>query len=321
MIYMGFQDIPKIETYQWYLDLVFSRAKKASGMVKTQTKGGRLEKVRAGEIARVQEIRRGLVKHLNLVLRSFPSLDTLTEFYNELVRATLDYPELKKSLGAMKWARDMIEKLSRQYQMKLKKCQHLRKISDYSSEYYGRISSVMRQIRNRLKYLDQARLVVRDFPSIKSGLFTVCLVGFPNVGKTTLLSKLTPSMPEIADYAFTTKKLNVGYTTMNRQKVQFIDTPGTLNREDKMNSVEKQAFLAMKYCADLIVFVFDVSDRTYDSKDQKKLKTVIKKFGKPLVVYLSKTDLVDADSFEKKDALTTIDEIKKEIKNQMASGL
>ncbi len=296
---MAFQDIPKIETYQWYLDLAFSRAKKQSSMLKTQTKGPRLEKVKAGELARIREIKRVLVKHLNIILKGFPSLDSLTEFYNELVRATLDYPELKKSLGAMKWARDMVEKLSSQYLTKLKRTQHLRKISEYSSEYYGRISSVMKQVRRQLEYLEDARRVVRNYPSIKSGIFTVCIAGFPNVGKTTLLSKLTGSTPEIADYAFTTKKLNVGYAFFSRHKVQFIDTPGTLNRIDAMNPIEKQAYLAIKYCADLVVFVIDVSGRTYSLKEQKKLKSMIDRFHKPMIIFLSKTDLLEPSDSER----------------------
>ncbi len=310
---MGFGDIPKIEKADWYLDLAFSRARKQSSMMKSQVRGARFEKVQRGEIARVTEIKRVLTRHLNRILRSFPSLDSLTEFYNELVRATLDYPELKKSLGALKWARDMIDKISGQYAAKLKKTQHLRKVSDYSKEYYGRVSSVMKQIKNQLVYLDKSRMVMRDYPSIKSGVFTVCLAGFPNVGKTTLLTKLTPSKAEIADYAFTTKKLNVGYATMNRQKVQFIDTPGTLDRVDSMNSIEKQAYLVMKYCADMIVFVFDVSDKTYDVKKQKELMRRLARLGKEMVVYLSKMDLAGEKEIPVKEYVSDISDLKEKM--------
>ena len=294
---MSFNDIPKIETKDWYLDLAFRRAKKVSGLQKTQTRGGRIEKVRAGELARVKEIKRVLTKHLMGILKSFPSMDDLTEFYNELVRATLDYAELKKSLGALNWAKQKIEDLSGVYHFKLRKCQHLRKISDYSNEYYGRISSVMHQIKKRLEYLDKARMVMRDFPSIKSDMYTVCIAGFPNVGKTTLLSQLTPSTPEIANYAFTTKKLNVGYGNIGHKKVQFIDTPGTLNRDDEMNSVEMQAYLAMKYCGELIVFVMDPTE-TYPLKQQKKLYDLVKKLSDANIFYVSKTDIARDDQIE-----------------------
>ncbi|MFC1722709.1 NOG1 family protein [Nanoarchaeota archaeon] len=302
---MGFDDIPKIEKYDWYLDLAFSRARKASSKAKSESRnGGRVETVKDGELARVKEIRRVLSRHLIMMLKSFPGLDDLTEFYNELVRATLDYSELKKSLGAVNWARKRIEDLSRDADIKLKKTQHMRKLSDYSSEYYGRVSSVMKQIKKQLVYLDQARMVMRDFPSIKSGLYTIAIAGFPNVGKTTLLTKLTVSRPEIAAYAFTTKKLNVGYANFGEEKVQFIDTPGTLDRYDKMNSVEKQAHLAVKYCADLVVFVIDISDTSYDLKKQKKLFEDTNELGKDVIVYVSKTDIADvpdglADYFKK----------------------
>ncbi|HII71265.1 TPA: GTP-binding protein [Candidatus Woesearchaeota archaeon] len=231
-----------------------------------------------------------LDRHLMGILRSFPSLDSLTEFYNELVRTTLEYPDLKKALGSVKWAMDKIDEFSGKYEGKLRKCQHLRKISDYSSEYYGRVGSIMKQVKKHLKYLDHARQVMRDYPSIKSGMPTVCIAGFPNVGKTTLLLKLTGSAPEISNYAFTTKKLNVGYATMNREKVQFIDTPGTLDRVDKMNPIEKQAYLSIKYCADLVVFVADPTE-TYPLQDQKRLLARVLKGGKPVFLYISKTDI------------------------------
>ncbi|HII72528.1 TPA: hypothetical protein HA265_07265 [Candidatus Woesearchaeota archaeon] len=45
---MSFNDIPKIEDADWYIDLAFSRAKKQSSMVKSEVRGPRLEKVKRG---------------------------------------------------------------------------------------------------------------------------------------------------------------------------------------------------------------------------------------------------------------------------------
>ena len=51
-----------------------------------------------------------------------------------------------------------------------------------------------------------------DLSDIKKFSLDVALFGFPNVGKSTLLSKLTPSKPKIANYSFTTKRINMGYS-------------------------------------------------------------------------------------------------------------
>jgi nucleolar GTP-binding protein len=314
---MNFQNLTKIEKADWYLDLAFRNAKKAADEIKSQKKA-ESDSIKKAELAKIREIRKTLFRHLELILNSFPSLDTLTEFYQELVRAMLDYEELKKSLGAMKWAEQKIENLTEQYHARIKRCREFRKMTEYSRAYYGRISSVIKQITKQLEYLEHSRKVMREFPSIKSGIYTVAIAGFPNAGKTTLLAKLTNSKPEIADYAFTTKKLNVGYAAIEGQKVQFIDTPGTLNRFEKMNAIEKQAYLAIKYCAEMIIFVFDVSETSYGEEKQKKLLKSLHNFGKDVVVYCSKTDLLGGTlKTPIKNTCCDIDSLKKNIQSKI----
>jgi nucleolar GTP-binding protein len=292
---MGFDSIPKIEEVKWYLDLAFKNAGKKAKDMKSQ-RGPKEDTIKKAELAKISEIRRTLTRHLNLILKSFPSIDSMAEFYQELVRTTLDYRSLKQSLGALNWAVKRIDAFAASYATKVKRCREFKVMISYPKEFYGRVSSVMKQIKKNLIYLDGARKAFRDFPSIKQDMFTVAIAGFPNVGKTTLLTKLTKSKPEIAAYAFTTKKLNTGYSTIDNRKVQFIDTPGTLNRFEKMNPIERQAHLAVKYCADLIIFVFDTSDETYERADQMKLLSKMKRQGKDIIIYLSKTDISGAQT-------------------------
>ena len=312
---MNFQNLIKIEPVNWYLDLAFRNAGKKGDEMKAQMRA-RKDSIKRAELAKITEINRILKKHLDLILTAFPSLDTLPEFYQELIRVDLDYPELKKCLGALKWAEDKIEFFSREYSGKVKRCQDFNRMLQYSREYYGRVSSVMKQIKQQLEYLEHARKIMKGYPSIKTKTFTVAIAGFPNVGKTTLLSKLTGSTPEIANYAFTTRNLNMGYADINNHKVQFIDTPGSLNRFEKMNPIERQAYLAIKYCADIVLFVFDMGDSTYPLEQQQKLLTTVEKFGKDMIIYLSKTDIEGAAKklkFYKKKVMTEVEDVKKEI--------
>ncbi|HJX06174.1 MAG TPA: GTPase, partial [Candidatus Nanoarchaeia archaeon] len=186
--------------------------------------------------------------------------------------------------------------------------------------FLGRVSSVMKQIAESLDYLESARKTMAGYPVLKTGLFTICIAGFPNVGKTTLLSKLTTSTPEIKEYAFTTKQLNLGYAEMQGQKVQFIDTPGTLARPDKMNNIEKQAYLAIKYLADMIIYIYDLTE-PYPLEDQKRLLEKTKESRKPVMLYLSKTDLLEQGAINKfsqeNEALTSIDKLKEEINKKL----
>jgi nucleolar GTP-binding protein len=290
---MNFEGLSKVESYEWYIDVAFRQAAKAADELRTTLKAEKLQKSSRIELARVDAVRRALQKQLMLINNSFPSIDTLPEFYQELIRSSLDYVSIKKSLGAVKWAVDKVGFFSVVYSKKMRGCKDITVINKMRREFYGRISSVLKQIKDSLIYLEYTRKTMKEFPSVKSGMFTVVIMGFPNVGKTTLLYKLTGSKPEIAPYAFTTKSLNIGYIKTDTQKVQFIDTPGSLNRFEKMNSIEQQGMLAIKYCADMLVYVFDVTEPFPLDDQEKLLKTVSKSYDKNILIYLSKSDILE----------------------------
>lgn len=315
---MDFSKIKKVETVDIYLDVAIKRSKKRAGEIRDSlnSKMTRLSKSRKIEIEKINEIKKNLVVVLDRIIKTFPNLDDLTEFYKRLINLELDILLIKKCLGACDYAKLSIEKISSKYLVKVKKCTDLKGFGNIYREYLGRVSSFMKQIKKELLFLEDARLVMKKFPSIKEDMKTIAISGFPNVGKSTLLTRLTNSTPEINNYSFTTKRLMMGYMKKSYNKIQVIDTPGTLNRLDKMNKIETLAYLAMKYVSDVIIFVIDLT-LTYPLKDQVKLYNSILKFGKPVYVYLSKTDILDRDEVNefknsnKKMKFLDFEEIKK----------
>ncbi len=65
----------------------------------------------------------------------------------------------------------------------------------------------------------------------KEGEAQVCLLGFTNSGKSTLLTKLTDARPAIAEYPYTTKKPEIGMMDYKGVKVQLVEIPSTFNAE------------------------------------------------------------------------------------------
>ena len=315
---MNFQYLKSVEDAKFFIDLAFRKAnEKASLMRGTKKfKGTRLEKSKKIELLKIDTIKDVVVDKLLAILKVFPDLDGLPEFYRELVKCTIDYPALKKSLGALNWAKQKTIDMHKEYSQKIRKCKSPEKINDYRRQFYGRISSFLKQINKQLKFLETARRAMKQYPAIKTGIKTIAIAGFPNVGKTTLLFKLTGSKPDIQPYAFTTKGINVGYIMEGtKKKVQVLDTPGTLNRFDKMNSIEKVAFLALKLLAEKIIYVFDLTE-PYPLEDQVKLYKKIKETKKPTLIYLSKTDILDKEivgNFSKKYKHESIEKIRKAI--------
>jgi len=314
---MVFHHIKKIEKAQTYLDIAVRRALKHKSKKK---QGASFDKAKLREYDFVGIIRDSLCSKLRSVMNDFPVLDDLPMFYSELLRVTLDYDKLKKSLSSIGWAVKKVQELARSYRRKIRETSDFKHLDAVKKAFLGRVCSVVNQVDKDLECLEHARLVMKDYPVIKPGIFTVCIAGFPNVGKTTLLSRLTSSVPEIKAYPFTTKRLNLGYASLRGKEVQFIDTPGTLARPNKMNSIEKQAYLAMKHLADVIIYVFDLTE-PYPLADQKRLLGRISRLGKPVITYLSKTDVLErsvVEEFSKKEgAILTLNKLREEISRRI----
>jgi len=296
----NFQSIPKVETADTLIDIAFRRAKTRVEYFR-QKKFSKDRAVRAKqfEIVRVEVVKDQLVKRLNQILEAFPIYSELHPFYQELVKCTIDYHQWKQSLGAVLWALRNIRSLGRQFILRLRKCSDMDQPKALRNQFYGRVASIVKQINKDLLILDECRKSFRRYPVIKTGIPTIVIAGFPNVGKTTLLSKLTGASAEIQAYAFTTRKINLGYVTgekeekRKKRKLQILDVPGTLNRFNKMNNIEKQAHLCLKYLAQEIIYVFDPTESFPMDQQIALYKKIKKDFPDiPIIAFLSKRDLV-----------------------------
>ena len=151
---MNFQDLRKIEKPDFYIDHAFSRASKKISLSRTKIKGDRINKSKTLELTRIDIIRTVLISQLDKITESFPSIDNLEPFYIELIKCTLDYKDLKKSLGALGFARKTIGSLFKHYSFKIKHTSDIKFINKLRNEFLGRVSSVFKQIKNNcLKYL------------------------------------------------------------------------------------------------------------------------------------------------------------------------
>ena len=294
---MNFQTLTKIETADKYLDIFLHQSSKRADELRSQLSArNRVMKSRKLEIARVETLGKSLISILDNIVKSYPDFDSLPDFYKELVKCTLDVDQLKKSLAAVNWAKRSIQQLYTSSHSKMKANEDVSKFNELRTAFIGRACSMMHQISSDLVFLESARKVLKRFPALKTSMFTVVIAGAPNVGKSTLLASLTGSKPEIAYYPFTTKNLNFGTDKVN--KIQFVDTPGLLDRPiSERNDIEQHAIIALKYIANLIIYVFDPSEACgYSLQEQKNLlKEISNDFKTPIICVSNKADLGTAD--------------------------
>lgn len=301
---MNFQHLIKVEDPQHYIDVAFNAASKLAGQEKSKKaiqNLSRSEKARRLEELRITIVSKNLSNLLKSIITGFPSIDNMDIFYQELIKTTLDYVTLKKSLGAVNWVLESIRKLQGDYVRKLKKLRNVNDLSNARREFYGRVVSVLKQIKKELAFLEESRKVMKSFPSIKTDMPTVAIAGFPNVGKSTLLKAMTGSDPKIASYPFTTQQLMLGYLKED-VNIQFIDTPGLLDRPlKKRNIIEKHAILALRHLAKLILFIFDASEECgYGVGEQEKLFDDLRKeFSLDMVIAINKSDISHEDDVAK----------------------
>ena len=137
-------------------------------------------------------------------------------------------------------------------------------------------------------------------------LADVGLVGYPNVGKSTLISRISSARPKIADYPFTTLEPNLGVVAVGdaKSEVSFVvaDIPGLIEGAHLGAGLGTQ-FLRHIERTRLLVHLVDVSDasgRPDVTKDVEVILGELSSFGahldeKPMIMTASKIDAVNKD--------------------------
>jgi GTP-binding protein len=141
-------------------------------------------------------------------------------------------------------------------------------------------------------------------------LADVGLVGYPNAGKSTLISRISAAKPKIADYPFTTLEPNLGVVTVgeepNQESFVVADLPGLIEGAHLGSGLGVQ-FLRHIERTRVLVHLVDVSDasgRPDPVEDFKVINNELASFGnglgeKPMIVVATKLDSANPDKLKK----------------------
>ena len=290
---MIFESLPTTPRSTELLDKAFSRAART----------GRSKSGLDAQQSMLQTASSILADNLENVVTQWPDFGTVDPFYYELADAIVDVDELRQSLSEVTWASRQVWSLREEYQPKLRKtdADTARK---HRKQAFARMADVVEEVGDDLERIGEARDALKTLPDIRPDEPAIVVAGYPNVGKSSFVNRVTRADNEIAHYPFTTRGVHVGHFDRDRIRYQIIDTPGLLDRpEADRNDIERQAASALEHLGDAVVFIVDASEACgYPLSAQLALRdAVARRFRErdvPVLTVNNKSDRsrdVDAD--------------------------
>ena len=295
---MNFEQLPTTPRSEELVDKAFSRAARA----------GRAKQGVEAQESMLQTAANILSDNLQNVVTSWPDFEAIDPFYYELADATLadtdvgGVDELRQRLSEVMWAGRQAEKIRDEYHGRVRNSdidtsRKLRK------QAFARLADVTEQVADDLLAIGEARDALKDLPDIRANEPAIVVAGYPNVGKSSFVNRVTNARNATASYPFTTTQINVGHVEHDHIRYQLVDTPGLLDRppEDR-NPIESQAVSALTHLADAVVVLLDASEECgYPLDSQLELLADIReRFDAPVLVVCNKSDRstdVEADYY------------------------
>jgi nucleolar GTP-binding protein len=288
---MIFEKIGTVPTADELVDKAFSRAVRA-GRGKM---GGAYTDKREIEESMVITAGNILSDNLHNATKGWPSMDKIGPFYREIAEILAGVDRIKMSLASLEWAADKSKDISRKYIGMIRKNEDPVKVR---KQAFARMASIVHDVDRDLRFLNDARNKLKDLPDIKDEP-TIVVAGYPNVGKSSFVARVSSARPEIAQYPFTTKGVLIGHFTHKKHRYQVIDTPGLLDRPlEERNDIERQAISALRYVGDVLLFIFDPSEECgFTMAEQEKLLEEVRHTVKiPVLVVANKIDVPHAEA-------------------------
>ena len=304
-IQYNFKSIPIIPKVNELIDTILSRTQSKTPTVTHP--GYKITRIRKFYMRKVRFTQDTITEKLEAIIKNFPKLDDIHPFYADMINILYDKDHYKLALGTVNTAKNICEKIGSDYVKLLKYGDSLYRCKQLKVAALGRMMTTLKKLNSSFNYLEEVRKHLSRFPSIDPTERTLILAGFPNVGKSSFMNKITYADSEVQAYHFTTQSLFVGHTYYKNIKWQVIDTPGILDRNlEQRNIIEMQTITALAHLDACILYFVDVSENCgYSIKQQISLFDSIRPLfkNKPLVIIANKTDLKpynDLDPSDKK---------------------
>jgi len=296
----NFKKIQVVPTAKDFVDIILSKTQR-----KTPTiihKQYAISRIRAFYLRKIKFTQQNYHDKLAQIVADFPRMEDIHPFYADLMNVLYDKDHYKLALGQINTAKHLIDNVSKDYARLMKYGDSMYRCKRLKRAALGRMCTIMKRQNQSLQYLEQVRQHLSRLPSIDPNTRTLLLTGFPNVGKSSFMNKVTRADVEVQPYAFTTKSLYVGHMDYQYLRWQVVDTPGILDHSlEERNTIEMQAITALAHLRAAVLYVMDISEQCNKSiEEQLELFESIKPLfaNKPIVVCLNKIDVTTLEDLD-----------------------
>ncbi|XP_059518920.1 GTP-binding protein 4 [Myotis daubentonii] len=293
MAHYNFKKITVVPSAKDFIDLTLSKTQR-----KTPTvihKHYQIHRIRHFYMRKVKFTQQNYHDRLSQILMDFPKLDDIHPFYADLMNILYDKDHYKLALGQINIAKNLVDNVAKDYVRLMKYGDSLYRCKQLKRAALGRMCTIIKRQKQSLEYLEQVRQHLSRLPTIDPNTRTLLLCGYPNVGKSSFINKVTRADVDVQPYAFTTKSLFVGHMDYKYLRWQVVDTPGILDHplEDR-NTIEMQAITALAHLRAAVLYVMDLSEQCgHGLQAQLELFQNIRPLfvNKPLIVVANKCDV------------------------------
>lgn len=139
-----------------------------------------------------------------------------------------------------------------------------------TEHHIGKLKAKLAKLRQEVEKRKSRGTAGKGFSVKKSGDATIGLVGFPSIGKSTLLNQLTAADSRVGAYDFTTLDVIPGMMSYNGADIQIFDLPGLIKGASDGKGRGKEIISAVRN-VDLILFIVDAQHEDYINKMNEEL--------------------------------------------------
>jgi nucleolar GTP-binding protein len=298
MVVYNFKKIQPIPNATEFIDIVLTRTQRKTPTVIHP--GYKITRIRSFYMRKVKFTEQTVTEKLGAILFEFPRLDDIHPFYADLMNILYDRDHYKLALGQVNTAKNIISGLAKDYLRLLKYGDSLYRCKQLKRAALGRMCTVLKKLKAALGYLEEVRKHISRLPALDPSTRTLLLTGYPNVGKSSFMNKVTRADVDVQPYAFTTKALFVGHMDHRFLRWQVVDTPGILDRPlEERNTIEMQAITALAHLQCCVLYFLDISEQCgYPLDQQLRLFESIRPLfaNKQVMMVANKTDVIPYES-------------------------